>query len=326
MMNKVDSLPGSLLSRMSTLADATRLRLLRLLERRELGVVDLCDVLQLPQSTISRHLKVLAGQGWVRSSRRATTHLYRMTLDQLDPGARRLWLLARDQIGGWATIGQDELRLARRLRRRQDRAQAFFAGAAAEWEKLRRELYGDDFVRAAMLSLLPSHYVVADLGCGTGQAAAELAGAVRRVIAVDNSPAMLRAARKRTAGRRNVEIRRSDLSALSLESGSCDAAILLLALTYVADPEAAVKEAARILRTGGKLVIVDLLPHDREDFQRRMGQQSAGFALDEARRMLLDAGFDAAGATPLPPAAGARGPALFLATGLRKRLRNKVSR
>ena len=75
----------------------------------------------------------------------------------------------------------------------------------------------------------------------------------------------------------------------------------------------------------GKLVIVDLLPHDREDFQRRMGQQSAGFALDEARRMLLDAGFDAAGATPLPPAAGARGPALFLATGLRKRLRNKVS-
>lgn len=310
--------PDVLLSRMSALADATRLRLLRLLERRELGVVDLCDVLQLPQSTISRHLKVLADQGWVRASRQGTTHLYRMPLDQLEPEARRLWLLARDQIGNWATIHQDALRLTRRLRQRQERAQAFFAGAAREWDKLRGELYGDDFVRAAMLALLPSRYVVADLGCGTGQIAAELAAVAGRVIAVDNSPAMLRAARKRTAELANIDLRRGDLAALPIDDGACDAAMLLLALTYVADPPAVLAEARRILKPAGKVVVVDLLPHDREDFQRHMGQQCRGFALDEIKEVLASAGFEFPAASPIVPAPHARGPALFLATGLQR--------
>src|SRR5437764_15174380 len=87
--------PEMLLSWMEGLADPTRLRLLRLLERHELGVVELCDILQLPQSTVSRHLKVLGDQGWARSRRQGTTHLYRTILDELDPAARRLWLLAR---------------------------------------------------------------------------------------------------------------------------------------------------------------------------------------------------------------------------------------
>ncbi len=102
-MIKSGSQPGALLSRMSSLGDATRLRLLRLLERHELGVAELCDVLQLPQSTISRHLKVLSDERWVRSSRQATAHLYRMTLDELEPAGRRLWLLAR--ATGW--LGDD---------------------------------------------------------------------------------------------------------------------------------------------------------------------------------------------------------------------------
>src|ERR1700759_3883447 len=100
---------------MDCLADATRVRLLRLLERHELGVVELCDILQLPQSTVSRHLKALADQGWARSRAQGTTHLYRTILDERDPPARRLWIRARDQTEGWATILQDELRLQRRL-------------------------------------------------------------------------------------------------------------------------------------------------------------------------------------------------------------------
>ncbi len=317
-MIKNNAQPEALLSRMTALADATRLRLLRLLERRELGVVDLCDVLQLPQSTVSRHLKVLADQGWVRASRQGTTHLYRMPLDQLEPGARRLWLLARDQTGQWATIRQDALRLARRLRQRQERAQAFFAGAVGEWDRLRSELYGSDFVRAAMLALLPSGYVVADLGCGTGQIAAELAAAAQRVIAVDNSPAMLGAARKRTAALASIDLRRGDLAALPIDDGECDAALLLLALTYVSDPPSVLAEARRILKPGGKLVVVDLLEHDREDFQRHMGQQWRGFALDQIKETLASAGFDSPAASPIPPAPSARGPALFLATGLQR--------
>jgi ArsR family transcriptional regulator len=324
MMNTIDSQPEAFLSRMSSLADATRLRLLHLLGRQELGVIDLCDILQMPQSTISRHLKILSDQGWVRSNNKGTTHLYRMPMDQLKAPARRLWLLAHDQIANWATIQQDDLRLARRLRRRQDRAQAFFAGAAGEWEKLRNELYGEDFARAATLALLPRQYVVADLGCGTGQVAAGLAAVVRLVIAVDNSPAMLRAARKRISGLVNVDLRRGDLEALPIEDRSCDAAMLLLALTYAADPMAVVKEARRIFRPGGKLVVVDLLPHDREDFQRRMGQQCRGFSLDRIKEILNVSGFEVTSATPLPPAHLVKGPALFLATGHRNRSQIRV--
>src|SRR5881227_2069687 len=88
--------PEALLGWMESLADPTRLRQLRLLERHELGVAELCDILQLPQSTVSRHLKVLADQHWVRSRRQATNHLYRTILDELDAGARKLWLLARE--------------------------------------------------------------------------------------------------------------------------------------------------------------------------------------------------------------------------------------
>src|ERR1700760_687484 len=119
-MIKSTEQPATLLAWMGSLADPTRLRLLRLLERQELGVVDLCDVLQLPQSTVSRHLKVLGDQSWVLSRRQGTTHLYRTLLDELDPAARKLWLLAREQTRDWATTRQDEMRLARRLRQRED--------------------------------------------------------------------------------------------------------------------------------------------------------------------------------------------------------------
>src|SRR5687767_2352884 len=139
----------SLLGWMECLSDPTRLRLLRLLERHELGVVELCDILQLPQSTVSRHLKVLGDQQWVRSRREGTTHLYRMILDELTAPARRLWLLTREQTEGWATFRQDEMRLTRRLREREGDSQAFFAGAAAEWDRVRHELYGDAFTTDA---------------------------------------------------------------------------------------------------------------------------------------------------------------------------------
>src|SRR6185503_870993 len=132
--------PDALLGWMDALADETRLRLLRLLERHELGVAELVHVLQLPQSTVSRHLKVLSDEGWLTSRGQRTANLYRM--EMADPAARKLWQLARDQTEGWATVSQDQLRLTRLLAQRRPEAQAFFAGAAGQWDKLRDELYG----------------------------------------------------------------------------------------------------------------------------------------------------------------------------------------
>jgi ubiquinone/menaquinone biosynthesis C-methylase UbiE len=312
----VHARPERLLGWMASLADPTRLRLLRLLERNELQVQELCDVLQLPQSSVSRHLKVLADEGWVGSRAQATTRLYRMA--ETDAGARRLWHLAKEQTNGWATAAQDQLRLARRLADRQPATQAFFAGAAGQWDRLRSEMYGDAFTVAALLALLPRGWTVADLGCGTGHAAVALAPFVGRVIGVDQSAAMLKAARKRAGDLENVDWRQGSLEALPLEDGSVDAALLLLALTYVAEPRAALCEAARILRPGGRLVAVDLLRHDREAFRRQMGQESLGFEPSGLETLARAAGLGSVTARSLPPEPKAKGPALLLLSALKE--------
>jgi ubiquinone/menaquinone biosynthesis C-methylase UbiE/DNA-binding MarR family transcriptional regulator len=321
-------LPEALLGWMESLADPTRLRLLRLLERHELGVAELCDVLQMPQSTVSRHLKMLADQGWLRSRAHRTNNLYRMDVEAAEAGARRLWGLAREQMEGWATGEQDALRLERVLARRPA-GDDFFSGAAGRWDRLREELYGRSFGQEAFLALLSPHWVVADLACGTGPAAAALAPYVRRVIGIDQSAAMLKAARRRTAGLGNVELRRGSLEALPLDPASCDAALLLLALTYVEDPALAVREAARVLRPGGRLAVVDLLRHDREEFRREMGQLRLGFAAEEMTTLMKAAGLAEVSARPLTPEAEAKGPALMLAVGAKPtrvmRIREKTS-
>lgn len=303
-----------LLGWIDCLSDPVRLRLLRLLERQELGVSELCDIIQLPQSTVSRHLKLLLEQSWLTSRRQGTNHLYRMILDELAVPARKLWMVTREQTDTWPAATQDQGRLDALLAQKESDSQAFFAGAAAEWDKIRGELYGASFTNAAMLALLPGDAVVADLGCGSGAVSELLAPHVGRVIAVDNSPAMLKAARKRVEALRNVDVRRGELSSLPIEDRSCDATVCLLVLTYLTDVPVAMREMHRVLKPGGRAVIVDLQPHDRDDFRRQFGQIALGFDPGEFTGMLRAAGFATAKVQPLPPERAAKGPGLFLAT------------
>jgi ArsR family transcriptional regulator len=302
---------------MGGLADPTRLRLLHLLERRELGVAELCAVVKLPQSTVSRHLKVLSDDGWLAARTRGTSRLYRMAVD-VDGGARKLWRLAREQTAPWAALEQDRLRLDRLLAERRNDAERFFAGAAGEWERLRGEVYGQGWLADALLPLLPEDWTVADLGCGTGDLAARLSRQVRQVHAVDRSPAMLRIAERRPGDPDRLRFWRCELSRLDLPDESCDAAFLLLVLAYQADAAPVLREAARILRPGGKLVIADLLAHGDEQFRLRMGQARDGFAPEEIEALCREAGLPAA-SRALAPEPGARGPALFLACATKAR-------
>jgi SAM-dependent methyltransferase len=309
--------PEALLSWMTSLADPTRLRLLRLLEQEELGVAPLCEIVRLPQSTVSRHLKVLGDLGFVQSRAQGTNRLYRMVRMDKDAAARRLWLLARAETEAWPTVRQDSLRLTRLRARQTPPAQAFFAGASGNWDRLREEAYGRTLNQTAILALLPSSWVVADLGCGTGSLTAALAPYAAQVIGIDQSAAMLKAARARTSDRANVELRRGSLEAVPIEDGACDAALLVLALSYVPDPASVVAEMGRIVRPGGRAVVLDLLRHDQEEFRLAMGQERLGFEPAELVEMLEGAGFQETFGRALTPEPGARGPALILTTAER---------
>src|SRR6478672_9173728 len=200
----------AILDHLSALADTTRSRILLLLERQELSVSEICGVMQLPQSTVSRHLKALADSGWVGSRGEGTSNVYTMTRD-LDSPARRLWLLVREQVGATPAAIQDQRRLQTALAERRTKSQEFFSSSAGQWDRMRDELFGDRSHLAALAALAEGTWTIGDLGCGTGQVSAALAPFVARVIAVDASAAMLQAARKRLNGLDNVELRRGDL-------------------------------------------------------------------------------------------------------------------
>src|SRR5688500_3282697 len=261
----------AILDHMSALADPTRCRMLLLLEKHELTVSELCAVLQMPQSSVSRHLKTLADDSWVTSRRDGTSRFYTMPLDDLDSGARRLWPLIREQVAGTSAAGHDDKRLRSVLSRRRAKSQEFFATASAGWDRLRSDLFGDTFYLWAVLGLIDPTLVVGDLGCGTGQLTETVAPHVKQVIAVDGSTEMLEAARRRLADLPNVDIRQGDLESLPIEAGALDTAMLSLVLHYSPDPALALGEVARVMRRGGRLLLVDMLPHEREEYQQQMG-------------------------------------------------------
>jgi SAM-dependent methyltransferase len=303
--------------RLSALADPTRSRLLLLLDRHELTVGELCSALQLPQSTVSRHLKTLADEGWVTARAEGTSRRYAMPGSALEPGARRLWHLVRDQVGTMPSARHDLSRAEQVLLERRSTSQAFFTTRAGQWDKVRAELYGSRADLTPFAALLDPGWVVGDLGCGTGQTTASLAPYVGRVVAVDESSAMLSAARRRLADRENVELRSGRLEDLPVEDGELDAAILSLVLHFVVDPAAVFAESARALRPGGRLLVVDMVPHEREEYRVTMGHLWLGFESAQIGGWLEAAGFTDVRIVPLPPDPQAKGPGVFTARAVR---------
>ncbi len=313
-MQLSQSLP--LFDRMTALADSTRSRLLLLLERHELTVNEIRSVLQLPQSTVSRHLKALGDHDWIISRPEGTSRRYRAS-DKLEPSSRKLWQLVREQVAQTPAAAQDAQRVQSVLAHRRSKSQKFFSSAAGQWDRLRVDLFGNRADLMGLLGLFDESWTVGDLGCGTGQLTESIAPFVERVVAVDDSAAMLAAARRRLAGMSNVDIRSGRLESLPIEDGSLDAALLFLVLHYVPEPEVAIAEARRTLKPGGRLLIVDMMPHERDDLLQEMGHVWRGFSEAQIASMFEAAGFSAGRFHPLPPDEAAKGPTLFSAVARR---------
>ncbi|MBL0926770.1 MAG: metalloregulator ArsR/SmtB family transcription factor [Phycisphaerales bacterium] len=302
-----------LAERLAAISEPLRLRLCRLLEQHELSVGEVAKVLQLPQSTASRHLKVLAASGWVDKRAEGTATFYRLMLDDLQASTRALWVTVREQMEPDPQLEEDRRRLEGVLAERTTDSLSFFGRVAGEWDSLREHLFGHQFTSKALLALLPRHWTVADLGCGTGNGAEMLAPHVRRVIAIDQSGPMLEAARKRLSRLSNVEFVQAPIEALPLPASSIDAATCLLVLHHLREPVDALREMRRVIRPGGVVLVLDMLAHDRTVYKHTMGHAHLGFSEPDLRRLFGEAGFPSVTIAALPSDPQARGPGLFVA-------------
>ena len=273
------------------LGDATRLRLLRALSRESLNVSELTAVLGVAQSGVSRHLGLLRDAGLVAEERVGAYAWYRLA-DDFTGGTGTLaplaaWLSDVFQRPTPETRADDaRLEEVRRLRKES------FAAHGDERRQLVPGRSWPAWARAIGLLLPPLD--VADLGCGEGYLTLEAARWARRVIAVDRSPEVLSRGRELARRRklRNIDWKRGDLERLPIADASVDVALLSQALHHAASPERALAEAHRILRPGGRVLVLDLREHGEAWVTAKLGDRWLGFTDEALRRLLAGAGFD----------------------------------
>lgn len=279
----------SILRSMRLLADPSRLRILLLLEREELSVAELQEVLSMGQSTISTHLAQLKQADLVEDRRAGKNVLYRAKAGR---GAELVEVLRQAAANEIPEAEEDAAGLELVLRRRQDKVRAYFDELAGRFG--RQYVPGRSWKGLAevFLKLLPP-LAIADLGAGEGTVSLMLAQRAERVIAVDNSEKMVAygAEVAREHGVANLEYRLGDLEALPIGDGEVDVALFSQSLHHAQHPERAVQEAWRILRPGGRVAILDLVKHGFEEARELYADVWLGFTEVELRRFLAKAGF-----------------------------------
>ena len=294
---------------LKAVAEPTRLRILALLAEGELTVSDLTDILRQSQPRISRHLKLLTEAGLIERAREGSWAFFR--LPEEGAGAD----LVRSLVGRLApTDAVAERDIARRLAVRAARAetaQAYFAAHAGEWDRLRQLHVADAAVEAAIVAALADRPFrsLLDLGTGTGRMLELFGPHIERGLGVDLSPAMLAVARARLerAGLRHCAVRQGDIYDVPVPKDSFDVVVVHQVLHYLDDAAGAIREAARVLRPQGRLVVVDFAPHDLEFLRDEQAHRRLGFADDTVAQWMAAAGLDVTLQRSLPPEPGSAG-------------------
>jgi len=279
------------LKSLRALADATRLRIIALLEREELSVNELQEVTRMGQSRISTHLGLLQESGLVRSRRDGKRTFYKLNRDA-DVVAQEFIQLAVRGAREMPEYSADQINLKRILTRRNEQAQVYFNQVAGRFDRS----YGPGRSWQAfghlLLRILPP-LVVADLGSGEGLLSELLARRAKKVIAVDNSEKMVGfgANKAKKNGLKNLEFRLGDLEDPPIDAQSVDLVILSQALHHAENPARTIQSAHRLLRPGGQIVILDLLKHNFEQAHELYGDRWLGFADSDLHSWLEAAGF-----------------------------------
>jgi ArsR family transcriptional regulator len=273
-----------LLQQIKALADKTRLDIFDLLMERELAVGEIVEILDMGQSRVSRHLKILHDAELLTSRRDGLWAFYRVNREASLPEVLAP-LMERDP-----EVEESRRQREKGLEESRKKNRAWFDSLAGRLPAVKYELLGETGLEERMVELLRPLESLADLGCGTGELFDALLTKAQKVIGVDRSEAMLaEAARRRDPER--VDLRIGSLDHLPLLDGEAEGAVISMVLHYLADPALALAEVGRVVRSGGQFLLADLLSHDDEEMRKRYGHRRLGFSREEIARWLKEAGF-----------------------------------
>ncbi|MFQ5844772.1 MAG: ArsR/SmtB family transcription factor [Planctomycetota bacterium] len=267
------------------LADPTRVRILAALEDEDLAVTEIAQVLGTSQSCTSNHLRLLREGDALVARREGSWTFYRSALSAPHPGAP-LWQAVRRGLEGSRTWRADRRRRRAGLERRRRRSRVHVARGGQGSGRFESGSLGEEVLAA----LVPAGWTAVDAGCGDGLLTERLAERFGRVVAVDHSPTRLARARQRVRSP-NVEFQQGEIDDLPLPDATADVVLLSMVLHHAPEIGAALREALRVLRPGGRVLVADLVPHGEESMRSTMGDLRLGLEPEALLEGLREAGF-----------------------------------